>query len=129
MLRLFLLAAGGGLGTLLRYGLSVSADRAAAGIFPAGTLAVNLGGSLLIGCVWGLFEQGYLSPDSRLFLMTGVLGGFTTFSTFALENFSLLRDGEMKLAAVNILISNLAGLVLVLAGFKAAGFLIGRIFK
>jgi len=123
MSRLFLLAAGGGIGTMLRYGLSVFADRAAGGVFPAGTLAVNLGGSLLIGCFWGLFERGALTPEVRLFLMTGVLGGFTTFSTFALENISLMRDGGFKLAAANILISNIAGLFLVFAGFKAVGLM------
>ena len=116
------MAAGGGIGTVFRYLLSAFADRAAGGAFPAGTMLVNLGGSFLIGCLWGLFERGSLSPNARLFLMTGVLGGFTTFSTFTLENFSLLRDGEFKLAAANMLISNIAGLVLVFAGFKGAGF-------
>lgn len=120
---------GGGLGTVLRYWLSMLADRAAGGVLPAGTLAVNLGGSLFIGCLWGLFERGTLTPNARLFLMTGVLGGFTTFSTFTLENFSLLRDGELKLAAANILVSNVAGIFLVFAGFRGVNLMLERGLK
>jgi len=120
MLRLFLLMGGGGIGTVLRYGLSNMAYRSSSGIFPTGTLAVNLGGSFAIGCFWALFERTALTPNARLFLMTGVLGGFTTFSTFTLENFSLLRNGEFKIAAANVLLSNLAGIFLVFAGFKGA---------
>jgi CrcB protein len=129
MLRPFLLLVGGGLGTVLRYWLSMLADRAAGGVLPAGTLAVNLGGSLFIGCLWGLFERGTLTPNARLFLMTGVLGGFTTFSTFTLENFSLLRDGELKLAAANILVSNVAGIFLVFAGFRGVNLMLERGLK
>jgi len=126
MLRLFLLLAGGGAGTVLRYWLSTMTYRASGGIFPTGTLAVNLGGSLAIGCLWALFEKGALTPNARLFLLTGLLGGFTTFSTFTLENFSLLRDGELKLAAANILISNFAGIFLVFAGFKGVNLILRR---
>lgn len=124
--KLTLLAVGGGLGTVFRYALSGFVSRAGGGVFPAGTLAVNLGGSLAIGCLWALFEKGALSPEARLFLITGVLGGFTTFSTFSLENFSLLRDGELRLAAANILISNIAGLFLVFAGFRGAKLFLER---
>ncbi len=127
MLRLFLLLAGGGTGTILRYWLSNLTYRAGGGVFPTGTLAVNLGGSLAIGCLWALFEKGALTPNARLFLMTGVLGGFTTFSTFTLENFSLLRDGELKLAAANILVSNIAGIFLVFAGFKGVNLMLGKL--
>lgn len=127
MLRLFLLLVGGGIGTVLRYWLSNLTYRAAGGVFPSGTLAVNLGGSLAIGVLWALFEKGTLAPNTRLFLMTGILGGFTTFSTFTLENFSLLRNGELKLAAVNILVSNVAGIFLVFAGFKGVNLMLERL--
>jgi CrcB protein len=100
--------------------------RASGGIFPTGTLAVNLGGSLAVGCLWALFEKGALTPNARLFLLTGLLGGFTTFSTFTLENFSLLRDGELKLAAANVLVSNVAGIFLVFAGFKGVNLILRR---
>ncbi|HBB67545.1 MAG: hypothetical protein A2X28_00735 [Elusimicrobia bacterium GWA2_56_46] len=126
MLRLFLLLAGGGAGTVLRYWLSTMTYRASGGIFPTGTLAVNLGGSLAVGCLWALFEKGALTPNARLFLLTGLLGGFTTFSTFTLENFSLLRDGELKLAAANVLVSNVAGIFLVFAGFKGVNLILRR---
>lgn len=127
MLRLFLLLAGGGIGTILRYWLSNLVYRAAGGVFPSGTLAVNLGGSLAIGALWALFEKGALTPNARLFLLTGMLGGFTTFSTFTLESFSLLRNGELKLAAANILVSNAAGIFLVFAGFKGVNFMLERL--
>ena len=126
MLRLFLLLAGGGAGTVLRYWLSTMTYRASGGIFPTGTLAVNLGGSLAVGCLWALFEKGALTPNARLFLLTGLLGGFTTFSTFTLENFSLLRDGELKLAAANVLVSNVAGIFLVFAGFNGVNLILRR---
>lgn len=126
MLRLFLLAAGGAAGTLARYGVSVWADRAAKGVFPAGTMAVNLAGCFLIGAAWALFERSLVSPAQRLFLMTGFLGGFTTFSTFGLETFSLLREGEYWSAALNAAANNIFGVALVLAGFFCANFIMGR---
>jgi CrcB protein len=126
MLRFFLLAAGGAAGTLARYGVSVWADRAARGVFPAGTMAVNLAGCFLIGAVWALFERSLVSPGQRLFLMTGFLGGFTTFSTFGLETFSLLRDGQYWAALASAAANNLLGLGLVMAGFFCANFIMGR---
>lgn len=127
MSRLFLLAAGGAAGTLARYGVSVWADRAARGVFPAGTMAVNLAGCFLIGALWALFERSLISPGQRLFLMTGFLGGFTTFSTFGLETFSLMRDGEYWAAALNAAVNNIAGVGLVLAGFFCVNFIMGKV--
>lgn len=126
LLRLFLLAAGGAAGTLARYGVSVWADRAARGVFPAGTMAVNLAGCFLIGVFWALFERSLVSPGQRLFLMTGFLGGFTTFSTFGLETFALLREGEYWAAAASAAANNLLGLGLVMAGFFCVNFIAGR---
>lgn len=63
--------------------------------FPYGTLAVNLLGCLTIGMLYGLFDRhGWMGPELRAFLVVGFCGGFTTFSTFALENFAMLRDGN-----------------------------------
>ena len=129
MLKYFLLALGGALGTVLRYIVSGIDYRLADGIFPASTLAVNLAGSLGIGFFWGLFEQVSISPQTRLFIFMGIFGGFTTFSTFSLENFHLLRDGEYKIALLNIILSNLFGIILVFAGYFIALALINLLVK
>jgi CrcB protein len=114
-----LLLAGGAAGTLFRYLLSVSIGRATGGGFPWGTLAVNVLGCLAIGGLAGLAErQGALSIPMRLALVVGFLGGFTTFSAFGLELFSLLRDGRWTAAGAYFALSNAAGLAAVWAGFR-----------
>jgi CrcB protein len=94
------------------------------GVFPWGTLLVNMMGSFIIGLLWGVFETGNLSTNVRNFIFIGVLGGFTTFSTFALESLNLFRDGEMKLALSNLLVSNILGVTLVFVGFLLARYII-----
>lgn len=116
MTKFLLLAVGGAIGTALRYALSGLTYRTVQGVFPWGTMAVNLAGSFAIGLLWGLFERGNLSPLMRNFIFIGILGGFTTFSTYALESLSLLRDGELRFAMLNILASNIFGIALVLTG-------------
>ena len=128
MSKLILIAAGGAAGTLLRYSLSGLTYRVLDGIFPWGTLFVNLMGSFAIGLLWGVFEIENLSPNMRNFIFIGVLGGFTTFSTFALENFNLFRDGEIKLAISNLLASNIFGVLLVFTGFLLSKYII-NLFK
>ncbi|MCZ7651940.1 MAG: CrcB family protein [Thermoanaerobaculia bacterium] len=91
------------------------APRGLAGL-PLGTLAVNLSGCLAIGLLAGLFEQRLASPGLRLFLLVGVLGGFTTFSTFGLETQRLLEEGSLALAAANAGLSLGGGLLGVLLG-------------
>ena len=113
MTKFIILAAGGAIGTILRYSISGFTYRFFSGVFPWGTLAVNLTGSLIIGFLWGLFEIENISSNVRNFIFIGILGGFTTFSTFALESLNLFRDGEVKLALTNILASNILGIVLV----------------
>ena len=120
MTKFILLAAGGAIGTILRYSISGFTYRFFSGVFPWGTLAVNLTGSLIIGFLWGLFEIENISSNVRNFIFIGILGGFTTFSTFALESLNLFRDGEVKLALTNILASNILGIVLVFLGFIIA---------
>jgi CrcB protein len=117
MVKFLLLACGGALGTLFRYALSGMTYRALDGIYPWGTLAVNLAGCLTIGFLWGFSEIENFSPNVRSFIFIGFLGGFTTFSTFALESFNLFRDEEVKVAVSNILVSNVFGIVLVFIGF------------
>jgi fluoride exporter len=120
MMKLLCIAIGGAVGSLLRYGLSGAVYSYSTSIFPWGTLSVNLVGSLVIGLLWGLFEVIVVSTSLKALLLVGVLGGFTTFSTFTLETFSLLRDGEVKMALLNIFLSNGVGIVLVFAGYFVA---------
>ncbi len=123
MLRYFYAALGGAIGSIFRYAVSGLDFKFSNGIFPTGTLIVNLAGSLIIGFLWGLFERFEFSPLLRVFLFVGILGGFTTFSSFSLENLNLLRDGEVKTAVIYILITNIAGLGLAFGGYFAARFL------
>lgn len=123
-MKLLLVALGGAVGAAVRYIVSGLDYRYSCGIFPVGTLVVNLSGSFVIGLLWGLFEDRAVSPNMRMFIFIGILGGFTTFSTFALENFNLLRDGERTVAVANILISNLCGVFLVYAGYAASKLLV-----
>lgn len=127
MTKIILLATGGAIGTLLRYSLSGLTYRLLDGIFPWGTLFVNLSGSFIIGLLWGFFEIETLSSNVRNFVFVGILGGYTTFSTFTLESFNLLRDGEIRLAISNILASNIFGIALVFAGFLISKYIINLV--
>ena len=87
------MAAGGALGSVLRWMVSTGVQRWSGATFPWGTFAVNAAGSLAVGVLAGLaVTRASLSPDARLFLLPGLLGGFTTFSAFSLETAGLLRD-------------------------------------
>lgn len=104
---LLLVGAGGFVGAVARYLLGGAVMHAAwswrlpVGSFPAGTFTVNVGGCLLIGVLAGLAERhGMFGPQARLFLFTGLLGGFTTFSAFGLEATALLRRGEWWMAVL-----------------------------
>jgi len=113
---------GAGLGGAARHGVNVLSARLVGTGFPAGTLLVNAFGCLLMGLIAGTFAfRGHLSQDVRLFLTTGVLGGFTTFSTFSLDAALLWERGETGLAALYVG----ASLVLSLAGV-AAGLALTR---
>ena len=124
MTKVILLAAGGALGTMLRYSLSGLTHKFMDSVFPWGTLFVNLAGSFAIGFLWGFFEAENLSSNIRNFIFIGILGGFTTFSTYALESLNLFRDGEIKLALSNILASNILSLLLVVAGFMLSKYIV-----
>jgi len=125
MENIILVGAGGFFGSVFRYvlgGWVYSLIRTP--LFPYGTLAVNLLGSFLIGFLGGLSESRQVfSPESRLFLFIGVLGGFTTFSSFGFETFALARDGEMLAAAGNILAQVVFGLGAVWLGNVLSRFL------
>jgi CrcB protein len=109
--------AGGFIGAIARYGASGLVQRWAGEGFPAGTLAVNLVGCLLIGVMSSVAEGAEgLSETARLLLTVGLLGSFTTFSTFGNETFDLLRDGRMKTAAAYVTGSLVLGLIAVFLG-------------
>ena len=119
MYKILAIAIGGSAGALMRYWISDIAYRALGVTFPWGTLAVNAIGCFVIGILWALFDFYIVSPNWRLLFLTGFLGAFTTFSTFALETFNLLQDNELKLAALNVAVSVLLGLFLVYIGLVA----------
>ncbi len=128
MVELLFIALGGAVGTLLRYAASgIDYGKFSNGIFPIGTLVINLSGSFAIGFLWGLFEGSNISPAVRIPILIGVIGGFTTFSTFTLESFNLMRDGEYKLALINILVSDILGIGLVFIGFILSKILIANL--
>ena len=116
MQQVLLVALGGSLGAIARYGVSTAVYRLTDPSFPWGTLAVNLIGSFVIGVLAELFDIVLIPAGWRLMLAIGFLGAFTTFSTFSLETVNLLRDGEMGLALTNVVVSNVFGIALVLAG-------------
>jgi CrcB protein len=107
-------------GACLRYLLATWINVSAPQGFPWGTLAVNLIGCFLIGLLSGWFEQlvGPNVPYLGLFFITGVLGGFTTFSSFALEMMRLLRNQEIARAVAYVVASNGIGIALVAAGYR-----------
>lgn len=100
---------GGGLGSVFRYLAGLGATRLLGSAFPYGTLVVNVVGSFLISIAMYLsVEAGTIPPPGRLFLVTGFLGGFTTYSSFNYETLKLVQGGEWRLAASNILLTLLA---------------------
>lgn len=113
---LLLIGSGGFIGSVLRYLLSQSIQNKFLSSFPYGTMSVNIIGSLLIGVVYGLVEKGNLSPEARLFLATGILGGFTTFSAFTLDALNLLQEGLWLESVSYILLSVVLGMVAAFLG-------------
>lgn len=115
---LSLIAAAGAVGTLARYGLHHVVQRASGSTFPWGTLAVNVLGCFLFGIVWTLAEERVLiSQQSKLVVLVGFMGAFTTFSTFAFDSGALIRDGNWMPAVANVLLENLLGIGAIFAGF------------
>jgi CrcB protein len=105
---------GGGVGAAVRHGINLTAARALGTAFPYGTLIINVTGSLLMGLIAGYFAlKGDASQHWRLFLTTGILGGYTTFSAFSLDAALLYERGEVGMAAVYVIASvaiSIAGL-------------------
>ena len=120
MSRILLIALGGAAGAVARYWIAGLGQRLTDGSFPLGTLVVNLSGCLLVGFFGSLFSGPVIVREEyRFALMVGFLGGFTTFSTFGYETLALMSDREWWLAGVNLVVSNLAGLLAVWLGHRA----------
>lgn len=121
MNRLLLLALGGALGTLARYGLN-GLIAARVPTFPLGTMVVNITGCFVIGLITPLA----LRTEWRLFLIFGFCGGYTTFSSFGIQTLELARDGQWLHVAGNVLGSNLLGLLAVYLGWVCGRALHGQ---
>lgn len=111
------LALAGALGTLARYGLAGLVQRGTSLSFPVGTLAVNLSGCFLAGLLWALFEARWpVSGETRMIVLVGFFGAFTTLSGFLLETSQLIRSSEWMYAVVNVALQNGLGFAALLAG-------------
>jgi CrcB protein len=118
MLKTLWVGCGGFLGSAARYLLGGVLNRLAPqALFPYETLVINVSGCLAIGLLSGLAEdRGVFSPETRAFLLIGVIGGFTTFSTFGHETFQLLREYQWIPGAMNVILQLVLGLAAVWAG-------------
>jgi len=115
--QVLLVGFGGGIGSIARFLCQKWFAENTVQVFPWGTFFVNLTGCFLIGLIYAIAEKtSFLSPQTRLLLITGVCGGFTTFSAFAFENMSLLRSGDILYFILYILGSVLLGIAAVFAG-------------
>lgn len=116
---------GGALGSLIRFWVSEFISNKYPTAFPSGIFFVNITGAFIIGLLFGLFTiNGQLDDKLRFLLFVGFLGGFTTFSSFALENMRLLKDGLVFTSLLYIVLTNIAGI-----GLAFAGYYIGLKFK
>lgn len=126
MLKVVLVGFGGMLGSVLRYLMNLYVPKVLGAQFPFATLFVNILGGLLIGFVMGLslYNKDF-SPELRLFLTTGIAGGFTTFSAFSYETVQLLAPGTYSVAVLNICLNVFCSLAAVLLGRLLALFVVG----
>ena len=121
LFRAFLLVgAGGAAGSMARYGVSYMVSKFVSNPFPFATFAINVIGSLLIGLLFGLFGRHQMQEGGYLLLASGFCGGFTTFSTFALENVNLMQKGQSFMALLYIGLSLVVGLMLCKVGIWLA---------
>ena len=117
MKQLLLVGIGGFVGSALRYLVYIWVDKRFEAIFPLSTFLVNIIGSLILGLIAGLFLKSNISVELRLLLGVGICGSFTTFSTFAIENVTLLEQKDFFTASAYVLGSVLVGLLMAFAGY------------
>jgi fluoride exporter len=126
MYRFLLICLGGALGTGARYLVAIGAPRILGSTFPYATLTVNVVGSFLLGAIMHVgLTTSLMSPGLRLTLTTGVVGGFTTYSTFNYETIEFLREGAFGLAGLNVVATLLLCLLAGALGLTAARWLVG----
>ena len=115
---LLLVGLGGSIGSMVRYAASFLVRSK---LFPYATLSVNITGSFIIGLIFAMSikEEG-LSNNWKIFLATGICGGFTTFSAFSLENMGLLQTGKIGMAVTYILLSIILGILATFLGYQLA---------
>jgi CrcB protein len=115
---------GAGFGALARYILAGVVEFHINSLFPYGTLVVNIVGSFFIGFLWSVFRVISITPEIRSLIFVGILGGFTTFSSFMFESMNLLKDGEYIYGIANVLLANIIGLTAVFFGFKLGDLIV-----
>ncbi len=124
MIKYIYIFLGAGFGALARYTLAGLVEFHINSLFPYGTLVVNLIGSFFIGFLWSIFRVVTIAPEIRSLIFVGILGGFTTFSSFMFESMNLLRNGEYFYGFTNILLANIVGLTAVFLGFKLGDLIV-----
>jgi len=115
-------ALGGALGSVARHAVNLGVSRLGVSATPYATASVNIAGSLVIGVLAGLIAVGrlHMAPAARAFVFVGILGGFTTFSSFMLDTLTLSHGGRSQLAVSNIAVQLALGAIAVFAGYAAA---------
>ena len=122
---LLMIGLGGAIGSMARFGLGNFVQARAGGEFPAGTMLINVTGSLLLGFLLRFsLDTATVSPEMRLLLTTGICGGFTTFSTFAYESVQLIERGEYGRASIYVIGSVILSLLATVLGIALARWLI-----
>jgi CrcB protein len=113
-----LVAVGGALGSMARYGTGVLVGRAWSSSFPLGTMLINIAGSLAMGLFIGYLARTTPSwqADARLFVAVGIFGGFTTFSSFSLDTIAMMERGEIGLALLYVAVSVVIGVAALYGG-------------
>lgn len=113
---ILMIGIGGFIGTVCRYLLSLFVQNKFLSTFPFGTMSVNIIGCFLIGIIYALSDRGNISVEWRLFIATGILGGFTTFSSFSNETVGMLRDSQYGYAFLYVLSTVIIGILATFAG-------------
>jgi CrcB protein len=120
--QMLVLALGGGIGTLLRVLIYYFAEKQLSNEMPYGTILVNVIGSLVIGLLWGIFEKNGVPPTVKAFMFIGILGGFTTFTTFALDSFNILQQGKIMVFGIYFILNNFLGISACFIGYYITKF-------